>query len=368
MSGLYIHSPFCRSKCVYCDFNSHAGLDELFDAHTEVLLEQIERDVRTAPDEWIETVFFGGGNPALLGPRLLEILEQCRRHRRIVDLAEVSIEMNPEDASLGTLRELRDGGFNRLSLGWQTLDDARLRILGRRHDARTAIRSLAAARDAGFDNVNVDLIFGLPGHRLDEWEHELEQIVALGPEHISTYALGVEPGTPLYSSIDELPPLPPEDEVADMYAAARAVLKRAGYEHYEISNFARPGYRCRHNLNYWRGGDYQGFGAGAHSHFQGHRWWNVEDPAEFVAATDTVAGSERLNVSQRLSERIFLGLRLVDGVEPALLEREFAIRIDDRYAEPLGHWRALGLLERGPRLALTDSGLALANEVMMDFV
>jgi oxygen-independent coproporphyrinogen-3 oxidase len=371
--GLYIHAPFCRSKCVYCDFNSIAGRGDLVQAYVGAMGRSLANPTY-ARDLGVETIYFGGGNPALLGSGLVEILDLCRERWLIADDAEISLEMNPEDVEEQFLRELRAAGFNRLSLGWQTLDDDKLKLLGRRHDAATAINALAIARRAGFENVNIDLISGLPGQALSDWEKELSRAVESGPEHISAYSLSVEPGTPLATMMADggsaaaAPPLPSEDEAADMFLRTRQILCAAGYEHYEISNYSRPGHRCRHNMNYWFGGNYLGFGAGAHSHMDGCRWWNTADPAEFIRDPEAAAGMEKLDPGDRVGERVFLGLRLVDGIESGSLEREFGVDLGQLYGESLKRLRRSGLMVPGPRLALTEAGLPLANEVMACFV
>lgn len=424
MTGIYIHTPFCRSKCSYCDFNSYAGREGLADDYADALIRSFQGDGR---DE-ISSVYFGGGNPALLGLRLFDVWDACRDRWRIearpkggpagrilekrtkapnarltkpearermcdyvteprarktprtgfsaassAEDAEVSMEMNPEDAAPDLLLRLRGAGLNRLSLGWQSLDDAALRALGRRHDADTALESLKAARRAGFENVNVDMMFGLPGQTGARWKEDLKKVTSAGPDHISVYALSVEAGTRLSKQVEKellagRSILPTEDEAADMYGTAVEVLRGAGFHHYEISNFALPGRECGHNLNYWRGGDYLGFGAGAHSHRNGRRWWNALLPEDFIAGRDREAGSESLTQAERLSERIFLGLRLTEGVDPRELRDEFKTDVNEIFGPALARLRGLGLITPGPRLALTAKGLPLANEVMVEFV
>lgn len=376
--GLYIHTPFCRSKCVYCDFNSYVGRDDLIEPYVAALLGQISAGARSSP--WargplpsITTIYFGGGNPAVLGGEALsEILTRVRRAHDLCPDAEISLEINPEDAGIEFLSFLRARGINRLSLGWQSLNDRRLALLGRRHDARAAERSLGAARAAGFENINVDLIFGLPGQTVDGWRQELVQAVDLAPPHISTYALTLEPGTPLAEQVAAgKMPVPDEDQVADMYALARRLLAERGYDHYEISNFARPGYRCRHNLNYWAGGDYLGVGAGAHSHRKGDRWWNLAEPGAFIEglkAGGAVAGHESLDSLTQLRERVILGLRLLEGIDCLMLEREFGVDFKLVFAAAVAQSKHMGLFTDGRRLALTEDGLLLANEIMSAFV
>ncbi len=375
MTGLYIHIPFCRSKCAYCDFNSYAGREALIDPYINAMAAELaEPGYAWDGGDIFDTVYIGGGNPAMLEEALPLMLERLVAAGRLAPGAEVSVEFNPEDARQDALEKLRTAGANRLSLGWQALDDDVLARIGRRHDGEAAQQSLIAARRVGYSDVSVDLIFGLPGQSAGDWRDTLEQAVAAGPDHISTYALTIEEDTPMGRAVASNggtvmgAPLPTDDEAALMYDWAREYLADAGYEHYEISSFARPGHRCRHNINYWHGGDYLGVGAGAHSHYQGNRWWCVSDPGEYIEAQVKMAGSERLNARQRLSERLFLGLRLVEGVEPERITRELGENPEKTFTEILVHWRELGLMTAGPRLALSSAGLLLANEVMADFV
>ena len=371
--GLYIHAPFCRQKCSYCDFNSYPGLESLIVDYAEAVGEQIKQAGadRTRPE--VKTIFFGGGNPALLGiDGISTLLEACRRGFKIVDGAEISIEMNPEDARSGFLGAIRDVGFNRLSLGWQSLDDGRLALLGRRHNSEQAPASLDAAREAGFSNINIDLIFGLPGQTQEAWRLEILRAAGYGPDHISAYMLSIAPGTRLARQVDDgQVDLPDEETAARMFETTPKVLGRAGYDQYEISNYARAGRECRHNLNYWTGGDYLGFGAGAHSHRSGRRWWGVDGPKEFIErirSGDPTAGHEDLSERQRLSERMFLGLRLNKGVSRAEIEAEFGLSIDETYGVALAELRALGLADTGRMISLTEKGRLLANEAMALFV
>jgi len=371
--GLYIHTPFCRQKCSYCDFNSYPGMESLIDDHTMAVTEQIKQ--AGADRKWPEvtTVFFGGGNPALLRvDGISALLEACRRAFNIVDGAEISIEMNPEDALSGVLGSVRDVGFNRLSLGWQSLDDGRLALLGRRHDKAQATASIGLARVAGFTNINVDMICGLPGQTEESWQAELNEAAGYEPDHISAYILSVAPDTRLARQVDTgRVSLPDERSVVRMYELTRKQLAQGGYEQYEISNYARVGHECRHNLNYWAGGDYLGFGAGAHSHWRGRRWSAVDGPKAFIAgmkAGDAMAGHEELSGRQRVSERIFLGLRLNKGVDIEDIKVEFGINIEEVYGDALAELKAQGLIKTGRRVALTEKGRLFANEAMAAFV
>ena len=370
--GIYTHSPFCRSKCSYCDFNSYSGREELVEAYVDVLLEQIDAVANSADRPTVTSVYFGGGNPALLGAAAPErLLTAVRKNFSLAGDAEISAELNPEDASIDLLKEWRAAGINRISLGWQSLDDGCLKLLGRRHDAEAAIESLATANRAGFADVNVDMIYGLPGQTQAQWVRDLKKVMAKAPTHISAYMLSVEPGTPLARAVADREVIPLEDDVvADMYIKTAAALAAGGYPQYEISNYSVPGRECRHNLNYWLGGDYLGFGAGAHSHWRGRRWWSHSEPAEFIRMIEAGGerGSELLDAPSRAAERIMLGLRLNAGVDIERLSQEFQLDLRRQYAVVIKDLTEQGLLDAGGRLMLTGRGRLLANEAMAAFL
>lgn len=380
--GLYIHSPFCRRKCVYCDFNSYAGIEELIDPYVEALVLEIKSC--NERQRHADSVYFGGGNPALLGTANLKLIMESIGERFTLDKkAEVTIEANPEGLYFKELTSWRRIGFNRLSLGSQSFDDDKLKMLGRLHTAGEAVKAFESARKAGFANINIDLIFGLPGQTVKDWERELKRAAALNPEHISAYGLTLEAGTPLYRAVNSgRLTIPDEDAQAEMMEIAAEYLtsteplhfplSTCRYSHYEISNFARSGFECRHNLNYWQGGNYTGYGAGAHSHQDGHRWWNKNKPEEYIErlklGASPKAGEERLTNRERVSETIFLGLRLVDGFSAAKLQNKFELKLTDIFAAELDDLTNTGLLSAGERWALTDKGRLLANDVMARFV
>ena len=294
--GLYVHIPFCRAKCAYCDFNSYAGLEHLFAPYVRALAREIELAGRRHPLQ-AQTIYLGGGTPTVLPLDLLgEVLAACRRAFQVPEGAEVTVEANPGTVDGDYLAGLLSLGINRLSLGVQSFDEGELRLLGRIHTAREAVEACHLAREVGFDNLNLDLIYGIPRQTLAGWRETLRQALDLHPDHLSLYALTLEEHTPLAQRIarGEVP-APDDDLAAEMYVLAEETLAEAGYVHYEISNWARPGRQCRHNLTYWRNQPYLGFGAGAHSYFRGVRWWNVSSPEEYIA-------------------------RLMQGPEPAVME------------------------------------------------
>lgn len=380
--SLYIHVPFCTVKCAYCDFNSYAALEHLTGDWLGALLRELELWSERAANRRIETVFIGGGTPSLLeGEQIARLLDAARRCCDIADDAEITLEANPESVSETRMRDYRAAGVNRVSMGVQSLDADELRFLDRLHSAERAEQALSEIRSAGFDNVNLDLIYGLPKQRFETWRTTLERVAAWRPEHLSCYALTVEDGTPLAArvaagAVVEADP----DVVAEISTWTAARLAEAGYEHYETSNYALPGRECRHNLNYWRCGDYIGVGPGAHGCFDGRRYSVVRRPAAYIRALATqTAGPEGLPspaieeveaVTDRdaVIDALTLGLRLREGVDESRLRE----RHPDAFAAaaPAIGW-ALGasLLERrGGRLRLTPRGQAVANEVFVRIV
>lgn len=368
---IYVHTPFCASKCIYCDFNSYAGQESLIDEYTSALVNEVK--TRAGKSRKISTIYFGGGNPLLLGAEnLTKIMKVIYRYYDVDKDAEISIEANPEDADKRLLSGCLASGFNRLSLGLQSFDNNILKMLWRRHTAKQSTAAYKNGRAAGFTNINIDLIFGLPGQSLEEWRWELEQATALEPSHISAYGLSVEPGTPLYFAVNKgHVSIPDEESQARMMEDTHSYLSDA-YHHYEISNFARLGFECRHNLNYWLGKDYLGFGAGAYSCLNDERFFNILRPEKYIRAVishgHAVAETEALTERQRLAESIFLGLRLVDGFKIKSVEDKFCCTLDKKYSREIGLLTARGLLEVNDSWRLTPRGRLLANEVMSEFV
>jgi oxygen-independent coproporphyrinogen-3 oxidase len=360
-AGLYVHVPFCLTRCGYCDFNTYAGLDHLKAPYADALA----AEARVVAGEWAQvpfvSVFLGGGTPtALPAARIGSLLRELRALLHLEPDAEVTSEANPDTVDGTYLTALREAGVTRLSLGLQSFDPVVLRSLERLHTAESAAAAFAAARTAGFDDVNLDLIYGAEGETATSWSETLERTIALGPDHISAYALTVEPATSLGRRVAAgLTPAPDPDVQADRYAAACDALGTAGYEHYEVSNWAKPGRRCLHNLGYWRGRPYLGLGAGAHSYRDGQRWWNVRPPQTYLdmvaAGTPPISGRERLDDDERRLERLLLGLRTAEGVPGSSVE-----------AGPADALVGAGVAERrGERFVLTDRGMLLANEAVL---
>jgi oxygen-independent coproporphyrinogen-3 oxidase len=363
--AVYIHLPFCRRKCGYCSFVSCAGRERDIPAYVDALCREL---AAKGSGEKAPSVFFGGGTPSLLTvAQVSRILATVRRHFTPAGDAEISLEANPATVDEAYLSGLRDAGVNRLSLGVQRFGDGELAVLGRLHTAQEAREAVAAARRAGFDNLNLDLIYGLPGESRAAWRRSLEAAVELGPEHLSLYALTLEPGTPLGRAEDagEIP-APDPDVAADQYELAEDLLAAAGYEHYEISNWARPGRECRHNLVYWDNGDYLGFGVAAHSSVDGRRFANTSDLDEYLAAGGPapLAMEERLDETTYRAETVILGLRQGRGIDLAGMSRRLGVDLTEEYRGRFGEMTAAGLLEQvDGRLRLTRRGRLLGNEV-----
>ncbi|MEX2237425.1 MAG: radical SAM family heme chaperone HemW [Dehalococcoidia bacterium] len=377
--SLYLHIPFCDWKCTYCDFNSYAGLDDLIPAFTRALLREIEISGPRVAGRPVETIFFGGGTPSLLPIADLEqILGRIRDSFGVTENAEISLEANPGTVDREKLEAMRGAGINRLSFGVQSFDDAELKFLTRIHDAETAMRAYEDARAAGFDNINLDFIFGLPGQTQESWQHTLDRAIELRPEHLSLYILTVEDNTPLghdvaRGRVAEADP----DFVAGLYESTCGLMSRAGYEQYEISNWSLPGRQCRHNLTYWRNGDYLGLGPGAHAHVDGKRFAVVRSPQKYIRTMGIEAGAfplgiheqvEEVSAADDMADSAWLALRLNEGLDL----QEFAGRHGREFAEAFpGAARYIdeGLLERvDGRLRLTARGRLLSNEVFAALV
>ena len=370
-ASLYIHLPFCQAKCGYCDFNSYAGLESLYEDYGQAL----GRELEMAGPLRLRTAYVGGGTPTVLPPEILgRILEKVAPS--LVAGAELTVEANPGTVDARKLVHLRAMGVTRLSLGIQSFSNQELRLLGRVHTSDEALESLRQARLAGFGNINLDLIYGLPGQSQDGWQSTLEQALAQRPEHLSLYALSVEAGTPLEASIAlGMAPEPNPDLAAEMYEYAQSLLAMAGYQHYEISNWARgEDNYCQHNLVYWRNEPYLGIGAGAHSWAGGLRRANVAAPAEYVsrqlADRCPVGSEESIDPVLEMGETMMMGLRLVEeGVEYARFQDRFGADLRQLYWSELSELAGLGLVEIGDeRVRLSGRGRLLGNQVFLHFL
>jgi oxygen-independent coproporphyrinogen-3 oxidase len=386
--SLYLHIPFCHVKCHYCDFTSYAGVLRLREPFVAALRDEIAYAGRRALQQSGEkrrcrAIFFGGGTPSLLSAEQVALLLAAARDAFEVDAdAEISLEANPGALEYGHLDELRSLGVNRLSMGAQSFDAALLRWMGRIHSPEDVERAFEGARAAGFDNINLDFMYALPGQTLDSWTATLERALALQPDHLSLYSLIVEEHTPLHRWVSEGKVAPPDDDLAaDMYEHARERLRAAGYVHYEISNWARPGRECAHNLTYWRNLPYIGLGAGAHSWYGARRFVEARSLREYTERVSATCASPRSDAGDSLpaaaiieeevisrelemAETVMLGLRLTAGVELVDFERRYGQSLESVFAERLREARAAGLVETlEGRLRLTEQGTLLGNEV-----
>ncbi len=359
---LYIHIPFCIRKCAYCDFLSAPAALEVQEAYVGQLLQEIAASKKLSEDYEAVTVFFGGGTPGILkGELLCSILRALRDRFSVREDAEITVEANPGTVNRDKLVQYREAGVNRISLGLQSADNQELKLLGRIHTWEQFLESFQLARETGFRNINVDLMSALPGQTTESVHRTLERVLALSPEHISAYSLILEEGTPFYKRYEGHPELlPSEEEERQMYYDTRDRLCACGYEHYEISNFAKPGYACRHNLGYWERTDYKGFGLGAASLLKNVRHTNQTDLTEYLKGN--FAGTEDPLTEQAVREEyFFLGLRKMEGVEPGRYREHYEERIQRLQAQQL-------LEEKDGRIRLTERGTDVSNYVMAQFL
>ena len=391
--GLYLHIPFCRRKCLYCDFLSAPAGEETVENYVEALCRQIREEAEAFAGHEVRTVFLGGGTPSVLTAEQMDrVLSAVRAWYALSDGAEVTAECNPGTLDSEKLRGYRRAGINRLSIGLQSADDRELACLGRIHDYETFLRNYDQAREAGFSNLNVDLMSALPGQTLESWMDTLEKVSALAPEHISAYSLIIEEGTPFFERYGETareaekrkwPPLPDEDLDRRMYGETERLLRQKGYYRYEISNYARPGYECRHNIGYWERTDYLGLGLGAASLIDPYRWRIVGNLPEYFRffGPDTDWKNpdpdgirrdvQRLSEKERMEEFMFLGLRLTRGISLRRFREQFGRGLREVYGAALEKLEREGLIvfsEDGKRLRLTARGIDVSNYALAEFL
>jgi len=399
--SLYFHIPFCTHRCAYCDFNTYASQEDMIPAYVDALIHEIKftsNQMTNLPGNRarVHTIFFGGGTPSLLTPRQLEsIFESIRNSFTLTENAEITIEANPGTVSYEQLLELQGIGINRISYGVQSANTEELRMLERAHSFFDVIDAVASARKAGFDNLNLDLIYGLPEQTLSAWQTTVQRILDLHPEHISAYALTLEHGTPFGRWASKgLLPLPDPDLAAEMYEWLSETLENNGYVQYEISNWSTPGHECRHNLQYWRGLPYLAFGAGAHGYANGYRYSNVLRIKTYI---DRLSADQRTNpqllnhqftiyhfplspatvnhhkqtLADDISEFMMTGLRLTqEGVSEKEFQARFGKSMCDEYGKEIEDLSKLGLIEykADENVRLTKRGRLLGNRVFMRFV
>ncbi|GFP23058.1 hypothetical protein HKBW3S44_00022 [Candidatus Hakubella thermalkaliphila] len=385
MKGLsvYFHIPFCKTRCRYCNFNSYSDLEFLFDDYASALRQDFYSFQHRSQEFLVQTVYLGGGTPSLLSLHLLEeITKSLKGVFHLSPGCEVSIEVNPETIYPNYAHGLQGLGINRISLGVQSFDPQVLRRLGRGHDVEQSIRSFQFLRRAGFDNINIDLIFGVPGQSLPGWQRTLESALALEPEHLSLYCLTIEKDLKFkteQSYAGELDQVLGERYLVDektqmeMMQLSQALLEREGFQHYEISNFCLPGFQCQHNLTYWRRGEYLGFGAGAHSFLEGKRFSRIEDPKRFIAAVKAgqlpLSFQEELSPEQELLEEIYLRLRTNSGFEGLDWLKYQGILERKQFLEKMERLREEGFVEgEGEKVCLTNKGRFLVDSLILELV
>ena len=396
--SLYIHVPFCQTKCPYCDFNTYQGIESLIYPYLEALSVELTTWGRVLNRPAVNTIFFGGGTPSYLPDGAIgRILDAAGEAFLVRPDAEITIEANPGDLTFAKAQSLLAQGVNRLSIGVQSLDNGLLAMLGRRHDAEQAIAVFRSVREAGFANVNLDLMYGLPQQTLAQWQDTLQRLAALEPTHISLYCLTLEEGTPMHLWVEQGKlPSPDPDLAADMYHYSRELLADGGYHHYEISNWARDGLSSRHNLAYWQNLPYLGVGPGAHSSLGGFRFWDMDSPRLYIEAVrqwaeskpmalasvaalteaelegiGPVGGQEHISPALAATETMFLGLRLLDGLNLDQASARLGPGVDlaAKYRSQIDELLELGLLERqGPVLRLSKESYLVANQVFTRFL
>ena len=377
--GIYIHIPFCVKKCPYCDFTSFTPETLPEDQYIKALIREIEvrRKADVEEEASVETVYFGGGTPSLLSPNSVKNLLIAISKEFTLKEPEITIEANPGTVDFDKLKGFRDAGVNRLSIGIQSLNDRLLSVLGRIHNRKEALNAYESARKAGFENIGIDLIHSVPGESLPDWEGDLKEAISLRPEHISAYNLTVEEETHFFHQQEKgLLALPKEEEQVAMFLETERILENAGYEHYEVSNYAIPGFRSRHNQIYWKGGEYLGLGVSAHSYIKkdwGIRQANTSNLEEYFKLIkekgNAIIEEEALIKEKAMGEAVFLGLRMMEGIDLSYFKDRFGIGIEEAYPDAVKDLMEDGLLESGGgHLRLTKKGILFLNDVSVRFV
>lgn len=370
-AAVYIHIPFCRSKCGYCDFASFASLEHLYVDYVKALMQEID----TTPPLTAKTIYLGGGTPSLLPVEMTAALTDAAKKKfRVQNGVEITIEANPSTITTGDLKALRDIGINRLSIGIQSFNEGTLKILGRGYSHREAAESLESALKAGFNNVSIDIMTGVPGQTEASMINDLEMAVGFSPEHLSVYQLTLQENSPMHEMLKKRSlEMPGDDVQAALYEASIEFLDDNGYLHYEVSNFARPGMECLHNLAYWLGEDYLGLGSGAHSFLNGRRFANPEEPEKYIGyisngAKQTV--EDNAGAKDELINYLLMRLRLVGRkIEFAEINRRFGLDFQSRYRQPLEKLDSTKLLElTDSGFGLTRRGLLFLNNILLEFI
>lgn len=364
--SVYVHIPFCVKKCDYCDFLSAPADENTKTKYVDRLLEEIEKEAENYREYTVVSVFFGGGTPSVIKEEDTgRIMSALQKQFRIEKTAEITSEVNPKTADYEKLKSYRQMGFNRLSIGLQSTNDEELKTLGRIHGYNDFLAVYEAARKAGFNNINIDLMSTLPGQTLASYRKSVERVLELKPEHISAYSLILEEGTPFFERYDETD----EELDREMYMLTEKLVKNGGYHRYEISNYAKEGYECRHNKAYWERQDYIGFGIGAASLVENMRFRNKPDLKAYIAGNLEKEEYTRLTEKECMEEFMFLGLRLIRGVSKVKFLEQFGVEIEQVYGEILEKMEEQGLLLNGEKeVCLTEKGLDVSNYVMAEFL
>lgn len=370
---LYVHIPFCVKKCNYCDFVSFACSEEAKEAYFESLYRQINIKAEFTGKKTVDSVFFGGGTPSIVDSKyLVKTLDLLREKYDILPEAEITMEMNPASASFAKIKDYRGAGINRVSIGLQSANDNELQILGRPHRFKDFLQTYDEVRKAGIDNINIDIMSATPGQTMESYRNTLKEVRRLSPEHISAYSLIIEENTPFYDVYGNGKtgpyPVPDEDTEREMYYVTKEVLEAAGYNRYEISNYAKPGYECEHNKGYWTGKDYVGFGIAAASLIDGKRYQMHRGLDEFIKG-DFSEEEEILSIQDKMAEFMFLGLRMTVGVSAEEFKRRFDKSIEAIYGDKLNKLTNQGLMEySNGRCFLTERGIDVSNVCMAEFL
>ncbi len=389
--SLYIHIPFCRTKCPYCDFNTYENIEHLIDDYiasliTELTCWSIYLDLNSK-NKTIKSVFFGGGTPSYIAENhIKKIMEVVKTNFNLLEDAEITIECNPNDLFEEKILSWKNSNINRLSIGAQSFSDKFLRVLGRDHDLLEISQGFLTARSLGFDNLSLDLIYGIPGQNIADWKSTIHKALELKPDHISMYGLTIEKNTKFDWMVTEgLMPNPDSDIAADMYEFVEEEMHNNGYTHYEISNWSLPSKESKHNLTYWYSQEYIGIGAGAHSFYSGLRFWNVNSPNEYINLLEkkqliqdnteiqggfcAVSEIEDYDDNTRIADQFILGLRLVEGIDKSIFTQSFIDLISRKYEKEIEELIYIGLLEiTNTSIKLTKRGRLLANEVFYKFL
>ncbi|MCL4253179.1 MAG: radical SAM family heme chaperone HemW [Anaerolineae bacterium] len=383
--SIYLHIPFCSTKCTYCAFNTYTNLEILIPEFVSALITEINLIAEHNPYKTVESIYFGGGTPTLLSASQFEqLLSALRKRFHWADNIEISTEANPNDLTLPYLKELHQLGIHRMSIGMQSANQDELVLFDRRHDNQTVIHAMQLAREAEFDNINLDLIYGFPHQTLQTWETSLKQALSLNPEHVSLYALTLEEGTPLKSRVEYGSlPMPDDDLTADMYDLATDYLNKAGYEQYEISNWAKQGYACRHNLQYWYNAPYIGLGPGAHGFAGGVRYATILSPQRYIKAlsegqgneytfphTPAVVDARKLTQVEEIADTLMMCLRLLnEGVSLSGFKKRFATDLLELHGKTFERFVNYGLLEITPDcVRITQKGRLLSNMIFREII